>query len=154
MSIIEFVNDIQIAKDKQSEYDADESNWKRTKIPMKGWLESINYTKKNLMDPENESGYIPFVINKILSGSIDCLFEVQFTNMYGNMSKRLHYDFLRHSVTKKRRFAPYIKKKEKTHAINAIKDHYNYSDKRAEEIIDLIGENRLEYIIDLYNQKL
>jgi hypothetical protein len=66
----------------------------------------------------------------------------------------MHYDFLRHALNKKKRFAPYIKKNKNSHEINAIKDHYNYSDKRAEEVIDLIGESQLNYIIDLYNQKL
>ena len=62
---------------------------------LKDWLNSINQTKKNLIDenPLSENEYPPFVINKCLSGHIDCLMYSNEMNMNHNLDKKLQYDF-------------------------------------------------------------
>ena len=51
---------------------------------LKDWLNSINQTKKNLIDedPSLEKDYSPYIINRCLSGHLDCvLFVNECTRM-------------------------------------------------------------------------
>ena len=52
-------------------------------MELKDWLNSINDTKKNLIDENNsvEREYPPFIINKCLSGHIDCLLYSNTMNL-------------------------------------------------------------------------
>ena len=42
---------------------------------LKDWLNSINFTKDNLMEEDSTSkkDYAPYIINKCLSAHIDCI---------------------------------------------------------------------------------
>ncbi len=43
-------------------------------MELKDWLNSINLTKENLIeDPSTIREYAPYVINRCLSGHIDCI---------------------------------------------------------------------------------
>ena len=43
-------------------------------IELKDWLNSINFTKENLMeDPDVKKEYPPYIINRCLSGHLDCI---------------------------------------------------------------------------------
>ena len=52
-------------------------------MELKDWLNSINFTKKNLLeeDPSLKKDYPPFIVNKCLSGHLDCIL---FANEAGN----------------------------------------------------------------------
>ena len=45
---------------------------------LKDWLNSINQTKNNIMETDSDSvrQYLPYIINKCLSGSIDDIIAV------------------------------------------------------------------------------
>ena len=68
-------------------------------IELKDWLNSINQTKKNIIDedPSTEKQYPPYIVNKCLSGSIDCLMLVNEMNMHHQLEKRapirFHYKY-------------------------------------------------------------
>ena len=52
---------------------------------LKDYLNSINYTKENLLDSEDEMGegkYPPFIVNRCLSGSQDTLMLVNEINQH------------------------------------------------------------------------
>ena len=43
-------------------------------IELKDWLNSINFNKENLMeDPDAKKDYTPYIINRCLSGDLDCI---------------------------------------------------------------------------------
>jgi hypothetical protein len=50
---------------------------------LKDWLNSINFTKENLLedDPTLVKEYAPFIINKCLSGQIDTILFANEMNM-------------------------------------------------------------------------
>ena len=81
---------------------------------LKDWLNSINQSKKNLLDedPSLEKEYPPYIINKCLSGSIDCIMFVNELNINNRLDKKLQYDFLINTVRTKKRFSPWIKKEK------------------------------------------
>ena len=42
---------------------------------LKEWLNSINFTKEDLS--EDMKDYSPYVVNRCLSGNIDCIMQIQ-----------------------------------------------------------------------------
>jgi len=59
------------------------------------------------------------------------------------MSKKMQYDFLFHSVRRKRRFSKWHKKVKDSKDIELIKEAYNCNRERAEEFYDLLDMDKL-----------
>jgi hypothetical protein len=115
-------------------------------IELKEWLNSINHSKKNIMiTDEDEKEYVPFVINKCMSAHIDSLFQANEMNLYWGLDKKLQYDYYVNVIRKKKRFAPWLKYKPDSR-ISLIKEYYNYSDRKAREVLDLITPEQFEHI--------
>ena len=53
-------------------------------MDLKDWLNSINYTKKNLIDedPSIEKDYPPYIVNRCMSGHLDAIMFANEMNMY------------------------------------------------------------------------
>ena len=52
-------------------------------IELKDWLNSINFNKENLMeDPDAKKDYPPYIINRCLSGHLDCIMFANEMNKY------------------------------------------------------------------------
>jgi hypothetical protein len=116
-------------------------------MELKDWLNSINQTKKNLIEEDStiEKEYPPYIVNKCLSGSIDCLMYVNEMNMYHMLDKKLQYDFLINIVRTKKRFSPWIKK-EKIKNIDFVKTYYGYSNEKAEQALKILSQEQLDFI--------
>ena len=116
-------------------------------MELKDWLNSINQTKNNLIneDPSLEKEYSPYVVNKCLSGSIDCVLIANEMNINPSLSKKLQYDFLINTVRVKKRFSPWIRK-EKIKDIDAVKSYYGYSNEKAEQSLKILSEEQLNFI--------
>lgn len=116
-------------------------------IELKDWLNSINQTKKNLLDedPNLEKEYPPYIVNKCLSGSIDCIMFVNELNMNHSLGKKLQYDFLINTVRTKKRFSPWMKK-EKIKDLEYVKSYYGYSTEKAEQALRILSEEQIDFI--------
>ena len=116
-------------------------------IELKDWLNSINQTKKNLIseDVSLEKEYPPYIVNKCLSGSIDCIMLVNELNMNHALDKKLQYDFLINTVRTKKRFSPWIKK-EKIKDLECIKSYYGYSNEKAEQALRILSKEQIDFI--------
>ena len=57
---------------------------------LKDWLNSINFNKKNLIeeDPSVIKNYAPYIINRCLSGHVDCIMFANEMNKYPNLDKK------------------------------------------------------------------
>jgi hypothetical protein len=113
-------------------------------VELKDWLNSINQTKKNLLDEDRtlEKEYPPYIVNKCLSGSIDC---IMFVNELNRLDKKLQYDFLINTVRTKKRFSPWIKK-EKIKDLEYVKSYYGYSTEKAEQALRILSEEQINFI--------
>ena len=62
---------------------------------LKDWLNSINQTKKHIMDEDSssEKEYAPYIINRCLSGHLDCIMFANEMNRYHFLPKKMQYDF-------------------------------------------------------------
>ena len=81
---------------------------------LKDWLNSINQTKKNLIDedPSLEKEYSPYIINRIFSGHLDSIMFANEMNQYHFLPKKFQYDFLLNTLRPKKRFSPWLRKDE------------------------------------------
>lgn len=115
-------------------------------------LNSINYNKEDIFDslPEvTHKEYVPFVVNKSLSYFPDTILQSNAMNMRPGLDPRMQYHYLKNSIRKKKRFSKWVKGVD-SKAIEAIKKHYNYSNQRAEEVLGLLTEEQIEYLMHLY----
>jgi len=118
-------------------------------MELKDWLNTINQTKKNLIDeePSIEKEYLPYIVNRCLSGSIDCVMLCNEMNMNHNLEKKLQYDFLINTVRPKKRFSPWLKK-EKIKDIESVKSYYGYSNEKAEQALKILTKEQINFIRD------
>ena len=114
------------------------------------YLKTINYTKENLMlvDPLSESKYPPFIVNKSLSYFTDTVLHANEMNRYAHLDNRLQYDYYVHAVRKRKRFSRWDKN-EKSDKFDLLKEYYGYSDRKINEVMDLISDEELSTIKEL-----
>jgi len=117
------------------------------------WLYSINQSKKNMMDqdPELESSYPSWIINKCLSSFTDTVLFANEMNMNWHISKRMQYDFYINSLRPRKRFSPWSKK-ESVDYLEDIKEYYGYSYTKALEVIRILPKSDLEKIRKLLHK--
>lgn len=115
------------------------------------WLNSINFTKQNILeDPLMEREYSPYVINRSLSYFPDTLFHANEMNFRHFLPKKLQYDYLRHTIRKRKRFSKWDKKTECDN-LDLIKQYYGYSTKKALEILPLLSNTQIDKIKSYLN---
>ena len=114
---------------------------------LKDWLNSINQTKKNLIDEDEslEKNYSPYIINRCLSGHLDCVLFVNEMNQYHFLPKKIQYDFLLNSLRTKKRFAPWLRK-DTIKDLDNVKRYYGYSDEKAKQALRILSKKQLNFI--------
>ena len=114
---------------------------------LKDWLNSINQTKKNLIDDDHllESKYLPYIINRCMSGHFDCVMYANEMNINPNLDKKLQYDFYLNTLRSKKRFSPWLKKEELKN-LEIIKSYYGYSNEKAKQVLSLLTEEQITFI--------
>ena len=112
-------------------------------MELKEWLNSINYNKDDLS--EDIKTYPPYIVNRCLSGHLDCVMFANEMNMYSHLDKDMQYSFYLNSLRKRKRFSPWIKK-EKIEDIDSVKQYYGYSNEKAKQALRLLSESELNYI--------
>ena len=112
-------------------------------MELKDWLNSINYNKDDLS--EDIKTYPPYIINRCLSGHLDCVMFANEMNMYAHLDKDMQYSFYLNSLRKRKRFSPWIKI-EKIEDIDSVKQYYGYSNEKAKAALRLLSESELNYI--------
>jgi hypothetical protein len=117
------------------------------KIELKDWLNSINQNKKNIMDedPSSIKEYAPYIINRCLSGHIDCLMYANEMNKFSSLDKKLQYDFFINIIRKKKRFSPWLKQ-EKIKDLEVVKSYYGYSNEKAKQALKILTKEQLDFI--------
>lgn len=115
------------------------------KIELKDWLNSINYSKENIITDDNQKEYPPYIVNRCLSGSIDSIMMANEMNINNHISHKLQYDFLLNILRPKKRFSPWLKK-EKLDNLEVVKSYYNYSNEKAKTALNILSDEQLNSI--------
>lgn len=108
------------------------------------YITAISYTKEDIVS-ENESKYPAFLVNRGLSYFPDTIEYANEMNMRPHLDKKLQFDYLINIIRKKRRFAKWHKAVEDD-SIDAVKQYFNFSTKKAIEAIGVLTENELHLI--------
>ena len=114
---------------------------------LKDWLNSINQTKKNLIDedPSIEKDYPPYIINRCFSGHLDAVLFANEMNMYSFLPKKMQYDFFINTLRTKRRFSPWILK-DLVDNLDCVKRYYGYSHEKAKQALKILSKEQLDFI--------
>ena len=114
---------------------------------LKDWLNSINFTKKNLIeeDPSVKKDYSPYIINRCLSGNLDCILFVNEMNKYSFLDKDMQYSFYLNTLRKKKRFSPWLRK-DKVTDLEIIKQYYGYSNEKASNALKILTPEQIKFI--------
>ena len=114
---------------------------------LKDWLNSINQTKKNLIDedPSVEKNYPPYIINRCLSGHLDAIMFANEMNKFPNLDKDLQYHFFLNTLRKKKRFSPWLRK-DKVTDLEIIKQYYGYSNEKALQALKILTPDQINFI--------
>ncbi len=117
------------------------------KVELKDWLNSINFSKTNLIDenPDAKKDYAPFIINRCLSGHLDCILFANEMNKNHFLDKDMQYIFYLNTLRKKKRFSPWLRK-DKIEDLETVKQYYGYSNEKAYQVLKILSNEQIDYI--------
>ena len=116
-------------------------------MELKDWLNSINFTKENLIEEDTSAikDYPPYIINRCLSGHLDSVMFANEMNKFPNLDKDLQYNFFLNTLRKKKRFSPWLRK-EKVTDLEIIKQYYGYSNEKALNALKILTPDQINFI--------
>ena len=114
---------------------------------LKDWLNSINFNKDNLIeeDPTTIKDYPPYIVNRCLSGHLDCIMFANEMNKYSFLDKDMQYSFYLNTLRKKKRFSPWLRK-DKVTDLEIIKQYYFYSNEKASQALKILTPEQIKFI--------
>jgi hypothetical protein len=110
---------------------------------LKDWLNSVNFTKEDLS--EDISSYPPYIINRCLSGHIDCVMYANEMNMHHQLDKDMQYSFYLNTLRKRKRFSPWLRK-DKIADLECVKRYYGYSNEKASQALKILTKEQINFI--------
>ena len=119
----------------------------RRQEKLKNWLDSVNFSKRNIVEEDGAEikTYVPFLMNRILSGHLDCIMFVNEMNKYSFLDKDMQYSFYLNTLRKKRRFSPWLRK-DKVTDLEIVKQYYGYSNEKAFQALKILTPEQINFI--------
>jgi hypothetical protein len=116
-------------------------------MELKDWLNSINFSKTNILDeePHLAKEYPAFIVNRCLSGHLDCILIANEMNKYHFLDKDMQYQFYINILRKRKRFSPWIRK-DKVTDLDCVKQYYGYSNEKASQALKVLSNEQIEFI--------
>ena len=124
------------------------------RYPLKDYLNSINYTKKSVMDTDDpawEKKYPAYIVNKCMSHHMDTVMYANEMNMCQHIDNKLQYDFFINTVRSRKRFSPWDKK-QKMNDLEIVKQYYGYSNEKARQALNILTPDQLNFIRNKLNK--
>lgn len=118
------------------------------------FLTSITYTKVNLLDdPEyNEEDFQPYLINHSLSMFVETILYSADMNIFNKLDKKLQYEYLLHTISKRKRFAKWIKP-EVDETVKAAAELFQLNSIEAKDLVLLLNDEQKEEVNRLFKLK-
>lgn len=123
------------------------------------FLNSINYTKKNILEEDIllEKQYVPFIVNKYLSYFPDTLMHSNQMNKLSFISKKDQYEYFINAIRKRKRYSKWKRKEDnlqKEISLKNIMEYFECSYKRAEEYLNILNNDQIQAIDAIYASKM
>ena len=112
-------------------------------MELKDWLNSINFNKEDLSHEIKD--YPPYIVNKCLSGHLDCILFANEMNRYHFLDKDMQYNFYLNTLRKKKRFSPWIRK-DKVSDLEYVKRYYGYNNENAAQAMKILSNEQIKFI--------
>lgn len=109
-------------------------------------IPAILLTKKDVITSENESDYVPFVVNKALSFHQDCIFYANQMNMLPSADKLLQDHYYLNTVRAWKRPFKKWQKLETIENLDIIQEYYGYSNDKAKDALKLLTNEQIDAI--------
>jgi hypothetical protein len=120
-------------------------------MELKDWLESIYYSKKDLLkEIDNPNQFPAFIVNRMLSGNVDTALFASELNERFTMDKDMQYKFLLYAIPKRKRFSNYIKRSNLEN-LELVKSYYGYNTEKALDALRILSNDQIEYIKEQLN---
>ena len=103
-------------------------------------------------DVSEMKSYTKFLLNRTLSYHPDLIAYANEMNIHIDVSDKLHYDYMHHSIDKKRRSKKYWAKSKKYEYLEMVKEYFNYSNQKALSALSVLSDNDIETIKNLMNK--
>ena len=115
-------------------------------------IDDMSYTKQGIVTEDNESTYPAFMVNRALSQNPGLVLFACEMNKYPDLPKKMQYDFLFHSIPKKKRRDKWAKKAIASDDVELIMEAYNYNERHAVEACSLLNETELIQLRKQYDK--
>jgi len=110
------------------------------------YVKAISYTKEDMIvDDITEKDYNPFIVNRALSMGIDTVLQANEMNQRHHLSKKLQFDFLLNSISKRKRFDKW-QKANKSEELDYVRAYYNYSYPKAIAALSVLSNQQIDTI--------
>ena len=109
------------------------------------YVNSITYTKKDIMTDLNESEYSSFLINRALSYHQDCILYANEMNRRFDVPNKLQYHYLLNTIRQRKRFAKWHKPIE-VNDLQIVIEYYLVSRSKAEEYLKLLSADQIKIL--------
>jgi hypothetical protein len=103
-------------------------------------------------DVSEMKSYTKFLLNRTLSYHPDLIAYANEMNIHIDVSDKLHYDYMHHSIDKKRRSKKYWAKSKKYEHLEMVKEYFNYSNQKALSALSVLSDSDIETIKNLMNK--
>ena len=109
------------------------------------YVNSITYTKEDIMTDLNESEYSPFLTNRALSYHQDCILYANEMNRRFDVPNKLQYHYLLNTIRKRKRFAKWHKPIV-VDDLQIVMEYYLVSRAKAEEYLKLLSADQIQIL--------
>jgi len=109
------------------------------------FVNSVNYTKVDIMNDDVEKSYLPFIINRQLSYFPDTVAVANEMNRYHQLDNKLQFHFLLNIVRKRKRFSKWAKPIEEND-LEVVKEYYGYNNEKAHSVLSLLTPDQIATI--------
>lgn len=109
-------------------------------------IPSILQTGEEVITPENEKSYVPYVVNKALSYHYDCILWANEMNRRPHIDKLMQYQFLINTIRKYKRPFKKWHKNETPENLEAVQEFFNISVSKAKEALMVLSAAQIEEI--------
>lgn len=112
------------------------------------YVRSVSETKEDLLAGDSlplfKKSYSPWIVNKALSGFMDCVLFANEMNTR-QLDPNQQYLYYLNIIPSRKRWAKWMKK-ENGSDIEIVRKYYSYSYKKAKQALQLLSSEQLEQI--------
>jgi hypothetical protein len=117
------------------------------------FIKSFNDKTKYLLESAaDEKDYVPFIINRGMSFTMDTVMFANAANKMAGLDKKMQHDFYYYGVPKGKRFVKWLKKDDRSDILQNIMDTYKCSINVASQYMKLLSEDHIKMIREKFEQ--